>query len=71
MTILKRILAALSIIILIMVIYFLWVRTYQLHWGATNQELNEAMPGDHLDSALEFFSTRAMTISGTPEEIWP
>lgn len=71
MTILKRFLAVLSIIILIMVVYFLWVRPYQLHWGATDQELKEAMPGDHLDSDPEFFATRAITISGTPEEIWP
>lgn len=49
----------------------LWARPYQLNWGATNQELIQAMPGDHLDPNPEFFATRSITITGTPEEIWP
>ncbi|KUO58610.1 MAG: hypothetical protein APF84_15670 [Gracilibacter sp. BRH_c7a] len=67
----KRLLAALVLLALIMAAYMLWARPYQLHWGATDQELTQAMPGDHLDSDPEFFATRAITISGSAEEIWP
>jgi len=67
----KRILAALALIALVMTVYFFWVRPYQLNWGASEQEMNRAMPGDQLDSHPEFFATRAITIAGTPEEIWP
>ena len=67
----KRIVAALVLIALIMGSYMLWARPYQLNWGATDQELIQAMPGDYLDPEPEFFATRAITIAGTPEEIWP
>lgn len=67
----KKVLATLALITLIMTVYLLWARPYQLNWGATHQEIAQVMPGDHLDPQPEFFATRAITISGTPEEIWP
>lgn len=67
----KRIMATLLLIALVMAVYLLWARPYQLNWGATDQELAQAMPGDHLEPHPEFFATRAITISGTPEDIWP
>ena len=67
----KRILATLALIALVMATYLLWARPYQLNWGATDQEVKQAMAGDQLDPHPEFFATRAITISGTPEEIWP
>jgi len=67
----KRILAILMLLALVISAYLLWARPYQLNWGATEQEINQVMPGDQLDPQPEFFSTRAITISGTPEEIWP
>ena len=70
-SIIKRILATLALIALVMVAYLLWARPYQLNWGATDQEVKQSMPGDQLDPTPEFFATRALTISGTPEEIWP
>lgn len=70
-TLLKRILAALALIALVMAAYFFCARPYQLHWGASDQEIKQAMPGDQLDPSPEFFATRAITIAGTPEEIWP
>ncbi|MCO1603905.1 hypothetical protein [Desulfosporosinus nitroreducens] len=68
---LKKVLAVLVLIAMVMSAYMLWARPYQLNWGATELELNQAMPGDHLDPQPEFFATRGITISGTPEEIWP
>ncbi|ATW26837.1 hypothetical protein [Candidatus Formimonas warabiya] len=70
-TLFKRILAVLALIALILVVYLLWARPYQLNWGATDQERKQTMPGDQLEPQPEFFATRAITISGTPEEIWP
>lgn len=67
----KKIVVTLVLIALIMAAYMLWARPYQLNWGATDQEMTQAMVGDHLDPDPEFFATRAITITGTPEEIWP
>lgn len=66
-----RVLAFLALIGLVMAAYTLWARPYQLHWGATNEEVKQAIPGDESNPHLEFFATRAITIAGTPEEIWP
>ncbi len=54
-----------------MSVYLLLARPYQLNWGATPEELNRPMPGDELDIQPTFLSTRAITIEGTPHEIWP
>jgi len=67
----KRILATLTLVALVMGVYLIWARPYQLSWGASEQEMIQAMPGDQLDPNPEFFATRAITIAGTPEEIWP
>jgi hypothetical protein len=69
--ILKKILAALSLTVLTLAAYLLWARPYQLHWGATSEEIARAMPGDELISNPLFLATRAITINGTPEQIWP
>ena len=64
-------LAALGLFGLVMAAYLLWARPYQLHWGATAEEINRAMPGDELNPNPKFLATRAITIDGTPEAIWP
>jgi len=69
--ILVRILAELALIALIMAAYLLWARPYQLHWGAMQDEINRPMPGDELDVHPTFLATRAITIEGTPQDIWP
>ncbi len=71
MKIFTRVLATLALIGLVMAAYMLWARPYQLHWGATVEELKQAMPGDQLDPHPDFLATRAITIKGTPKEIWP
>jgi hypothetical protein len=67
----NRIVAALALGALVMAVYLFWARPYQLRWGATNEEINLTMPGDKLDPNPTFLATRAITIDGTPEEIWP
>jgi len=70
-TVLSRALAALALIGLTLAAYLLWARPYQLRWGATDEEVNRPMPGDELSLRPSFLATRAITIEGTPEEIWP
>jgi hypothetical protein len=69
--ILIRISAAIALIALTITAYLLLARPYQLRWGATAEELSRPMSGDELDPRPTFLSTRAITIEGTPHEIWP
>ncbi|HYK90567.1 MAG TPA: hypothetical protein VE398_17470 [Acidobacteriota bacterium] len=69
--IIERFLAALALLGLILAAYLLWARPYQMHWGATTEEISRSMPGDELNRSPTFLATRAITISGTPRQIWP
>ena len=66
-----RVLAALVALGLVLAVYLLWARPYQLRWGATDEEVQRPMPGDELNLHPRFLATRGITIAGTPEEIWP
>jgi len=50
--------------------YRLWIQPWQHRWGATDEEIRRAMPGDDLipDAAS---TTRAITIAAPPEQAWP
>jgi hypothetical protein len=63
--------AALITIALTGLLYYFVARPYQLTLGATKDEVQHSMPGDELVSSPHFLATRAITIDGTPEEIWP
>jgi hypothetical protein len=43
----------------------------QRRWGATEEEVRRAMPGDDLLRRDAPSTTRAITINGSPEEIFP
>ena len=47
------------------------LRKRWLRWGATNDELTVALPGDELTTGANLVSTRAITIHATPEDVWP
>ena len=51
--------------------YLLYIRPWQLRWGATDEELERPMPGDEIVTRPTFNATRAVTIEARPEEIWP
>jgi hypothetical protein len=70
-TFIKRLLAALGALAVVMAIYYFVARPYQLHWGATKEEISALLPGDERNPEPDFFATRAITIQGTPQEIWP
>jgi hypothetical protein len=69
--ILTRFLVVSTVLILVMAAYLLFFRPYQLQLGATDTEITRSMPGDELNRNPSFLATRAITIDGTPEEIWP
>ena len=70
-TFLFRFLAVVILIAVILTIYLLFARPYQLTWGATEDEIHRSMPGDELNPNPKFLATRAITIKGRPEEIYP
>lgn len=51
--------------------YGLTGRAWHLRWGATDEEISRPMPFDGLIPDANFFSTRAVTIAATPQQIWP
>ena len=51
--------------------YLLVYRPLQLHWGATQEEVHRAMPGDDIQPKPIFNATRGITIHARPEAIWP
>ncbi len=63
--------ACLTVVLFVMTGYVLLCRPYQLHWGATDAEIERSMAGDELNLEPSFLATRAITIEGRPEEIWP
>jgi len=46
-------------------------RPWQLHWGATADEVSRPMPGDDIVPRPWFDATRAVTIDAAPEHVWP
>ena len=52
-------------------VYLRFIRPWQLRWGATDDEVASAMPGDDVVHHPTFDATRAVTIQARPEEIWP
>jgi hypothetical protein len=46
-------------------------RPWQLRWGATDEELARALPGDELVTTPTFNATRAISIAAPPERVWP
>ncbi len=76
---LRRILVALSLnilswlvfLIIVTLLYFGFVRDFQMTWGATDEDVGRRMRGDELIDSPEFNATRAVEIDAPPENIWP
>ena len=54
-------------------VYASLVRPRISRWGATDEEVNAALPGDDFENAMgnRPVSTRAITINARPDEVWP
>jgi hypothetical protein len=46
-------------------------RRWHQHWGATDHEITQPLPGDELIPAARLHSTHAITIHAPAERIWP
>jgi hypothetical protein len=53
------------------VAYFVWIRPWQLRWGATDEEVRRPMPGDGIVAKPSFDATRAVTVQAPPQSIYP
>jgi hypothetical protein len=42
-----------------------------LRWGATDQERDEALPGDELVPNADLMATRAISIRASADQVWP
>lgn len=60
-----------AIVVIQVTTYLFVLRPSQLRWGATAEEVERVMPGDDLVAHPTFLATRAITIRGRPEQIWP
>jgi hypothetical protein len=47
------------------------LRHWHLRWGATPEEVSQAMPGDDLVPVSHFTATRAITAYAPPAQVWP
>jgi hypothetical protein len=56
--------------ITVLVVYRLIIQPWQHRWGATDEEVRRAMPGDDLIADASS-TTRAITIAARPEQVWP
>lgn len=64
---LKRILGGLGLALVILLLGYVVIRPFHLRWGATDEEISSAMPGDLAGARW----TRAVTIAAAPAQVWP
>ena len=60
-----------AVLLLSLALLWLVYRPWALNWGATDEEIGRAMPGDSIVSAADFVATRAVTIDAAPADVWP
>jgi hypothetical protein len=58
-------------IIALLILYFAWLREWQMTWGATSEEVSRYMAGDELLEDPDLNATRAVEIEAPPEQVWP
>lgn len=79
MLVLRRVMVALALNVLswllygliVIALYFAFIRDLQMNWGATSADVNRTMMGDELLEEPEMNATRAIEINVRPEEVWP
>jgi len=53
------------------VVYLIFIQSWHLRWGASDDEVHQLLPGDDLVPESNYQCTRAITILAPAEEIWP
>lgn len=66
----KIICIGLIAVVIIAVIYFLFVRSWILRMGVTDEELKMTMPGDGLVNSSSMGYTQAITINAPKKNVW-
>jgi hypothetical protein len=66
-----RLLALFGSLAVILCVFFLFVRPWYLHWGATDEERRRVLPGDEIVANAAGQETRAITINAGVEQVWP
>ena len=51
--------------------YLLAIRSWQLRWGATDEEVDATLPGDDLIPNPDLVATRAITVHAAADQVWP
>jgi hypothetical protein len=51
--------------------YALAFTPWQRRWGATDDEVERAMPGDDVVSDVDYQTTRAISVNAAPQYVWP
>jgi len=60
-----------ALILVIIIVYFRFLRPWQLRWGAVDDEINRLMPGDEIVREPSFNATRAVSIHAPAGNIYP
>ena len=60
-----------AFLVVLVALFYLVYRPWQLSWGATADEVTRPMVGDGLVENPTFNATRAVTINAPAEQIWP
>lgn len=69
--VLRKIIIIGGSVVIVLIAYASLARPYQLHRGATSEEVQRTVPGDELLLKPKYLATRAITIQASPEKIWP
>ena len=52
-------------------VYWFLLRPWHLRWGATDDEVARALPGDEMVPHPRLTATHALTIQAPPDQVWP
>jgi hypothetical protein len=66
-----RVVLGVLLVVVILVAVFALVRRWTYTWGATEAEVQRALPGDELIARTPADATHGVTIDATPEQVWP
>jgi hypothetical protein len=58
-------------LLVLVFLYLVFFRPWQLRWGATDAEVKRSMPGDEIVGKPSFNATRSVTIHAPAQNIYP
>ncbi len=67
----QPIILTVSILLVLVLFYYVLFRPWQLRWGARDDEIKRSVPGDDIVSEPSFNATRTVSINAPAENIYP